>query len=93
MDEIVEEVRCRLPDVDVAWLPVTGRILRLACYLEAGREAELAQFGLTLADFDMLATMQHVRSASRSRSETYRFRWCAPRAARSSGSNASTLPG
>jgi DNA-binding MarR family transcriptional regulator len=58
MDEIVDEVRGWLPDVDVSGLPITGRILRLAHYLEAGREAELARFGLTLADFDMLATLR-----------------------------------
>ncbi len=58
MDEVVEEVRGWLPDLDVAGLPITGRILRLARYLEAGREEELAQFGLTLGDFDMLATLR-----------------------------------
>jgi DNA-binding MarR family transcriptional regulator len=58
MDEIVDEVHGWLPDVDVSGLPITGRILRLARYLEAGREAELASFGLTLADFDMLATLR-----------------------------------
>ena len=58
MDEIVDGVREWLPDVDVSGLPITGRILRLARHLEAGREAELAQFGLTLADFDMLATLR-----------------------------------
>jgi DNA-binding MarR family transcriptional regulator len=58
MDEIVDEVREWLPDLDVSGLPITGRILRLARYLEAGREAELAPFGLTLADFDMLATLR-----------------------------------
>lgn len=58
MDEIVDEVREWLPDLDVAGLPITGRILRLARYLEAGREEHLAQFGLTLGDFDMLATLR-----------------------------------
>lgn len=58
MDEVVEDVRAWLPDVEVAGLPITGRILRLARYLEAGREEELAQFGLTLGDFDMLATLR-----------------------------------
>jgi DNA-binding MarR family transcriptional regulator len=58
MDEIVDEVREWLPDLDVAGLPITGRILRLARYLEAGREGELARFGLTLGDFDMLATLR-----------------------------------
>ena len=63
MDEIVDEVRGWLPDLDVSGLPITGRILRLARYLEAGREAQLAQFGLTLADFDLLATLRR-RAAS-----------------------------
>ncbi|MEZ5376247.1 MAG: MarR family transcriptional regulator [Acidimicrobiales bacterium] len=63
MDEVVEEVRRWLPDLDVAGLPITGRILRLARYLEAGREAELAQFGLTLGDFDMLATLRRRAAA------------------------------
>ena len=58
MDEIVEEVRAWLPDIEVTGLPITGRILRLARYLEAGRERELARFGLTVGDFDMLATMR-----------------------------------
>lgn len=65
MDEIVEEVRGWLPDVDTAGLPITGRILRLARYLEAGREAELVRFGLTLGDFDMLATLRR-RAADKS---------------------------
>lgn len=59
VDEIVEEVRAWLPDdVEVIGLPITGRILRLARYLEVGREAELARFGLTVGDFDMLATLR-----------------------------------
>ena len=58
MDEVVEDVRAWLPDLDAAGLPITGRILRLARYLEAGREEELAQFGLTVGDFDMLATLR-----------------------------------
>ena len=58
VDEIVDEVRAWLPDIEVAGLPITGRILRLARYLEAGREAELARFGLTLGDFDLMATLR-----------------------------------
>lgn len=58
MDAIVEEVRQWLPGVEPAGLPITGRVLRLARYLEAGREAVLAPFGLTLGDFDMMATMR-----------------------------------
>jgi DNA-binding MarR family transcriptional regulator len=58
MDEIVEEVRAWLPDGEVAGLAITGRVLRLARYLEAGREDALEPFGLTVGDFDMLATMR-----------------------------------
>lgn len=58
MDEIVEEVREWLPGIAVDGLPITGRILRLARHLEAGRERELAAFGLTVGDFDLLATMR-----------------------------------
>ena len=58
MDEIVEEVRAFLPDVPMTGLPITGRILRLARYLEAGREEALDEFGLTVGDFDMLATLR-----------------------------------
>lgn len=58
MDEIVEEVRAWLPDIEVTGLPITGRILRLARYLEARREEALVEFGLTLGDFDMLATLR-----------------------------------
>lgn len=58
MDEIVDGVRGWLPDTDVDGLRITGRILRLARYLEAAREDELAAFGLTVGDFDMLATLR-----------------------------------
>ena len=58
LDEIVEEVRDWLPDIAVDGLPITGRVLRLARYLEDGRERQLAAFGLTVGDFDLLATLR-----------------------------------
>lgn len=58
VDEIVDDVRDHFPDLEVSGLPITGRILRLCRFLETGREAQLASFGLTLGDFDMLATMR-----------------------------------
>lgn len=58
LDEIEATVRAKYPGVDVSGLPVTGRILRLARFLETGRERALAPFGLTLGDFDMLATLR-----------------------------------
>jgi DNA-binding MarR family transcriptional regulator len=63
LDEIVDEVRAWLPNSDVAGLPITGRILRLARYLEARREAELERFGLTSGDFDLLATVRRRATA------------------------------
>jgi DNA-binding MarR family transcriptional regulator len=58
LDEIVDDVREHFPDLEVTGLPITGRILRLCRLLESRREEQLAQFGLTLGDFDMLATMR-----------------------------------
>jgi DNA-binding MarR family transcriptional regulator len=58
VDGIVEEVRDWLPDTAVDGLPITGRILRLARYLEVGRQRQLAPFGLTVGDFDLLATLR-----------------------------------
>ena len=58
LDEIVDDVRGHFPDLEVTGLPITGRILRLCRFLETRREEQLAQFGLTLGDFDMLATMR-----------------------------------
>jgi DNA-binding MarR family transcriptional regulator len=58
LDEIVDDVREHFPDLEVTGLPITGRILRLCRFLETRREEQLAQFGLTLGDFDMLATMR-----------------------------------
>lgn len=58
LDAIVEEVRAQTPGVEVIGLPITGRVLRLARYLEAQREQQLGSFGLTVADFDMLATLR-----------------------------------
>ena len=58
LDEIVDDVREHFPDVEVSGLAITGRIMRLCRFLESRREEQLAQFGLTLGDFDMLATMR-----------------------------------
>jgi DNA-binding MarR family transcriptional regulator len=58
IDEIVDDVHRIWPELDVIGLPITGRILRLCRFLESRREEQLAPFGLTLGDFDMLATMR-----------------------------------
>jgi DNA-binding MarR family transcriptional regulator len=56
--QIVGDVRDLYPDLEVIGLGITGRIMRLAHYLEAGREEQLAAFDLTFPDFDVLATMR-----------------------------------
>jgi DNA-binding MarR family transcriptional regulator len=56
--QIVGDVRDLYPDLEVIGLGITGRIMRLAHYLEAGREEQLAEFDLTFPDFDVLATMR-----------------------------------
>jgi DNA-binding MarR family transcriptional regulator len=58
VDGIVDDVLFLYPGSDVTGLPVTGRIMRLARYVEAFREEHLAAFGLSVADFDVLATMR-----------------------------------
>lgn len=44
--------------LDTTGLAVTGRLLRLARHVESLREAELRMFDLTLADYDVLATLR-----------------------------------
>lgn len=46
------------PRLEVTGLPIIGRVLRLARYLEDRREEQLSQYGLTVPDFDVLATMR-----------------------------------
>ena len=58
VDQIVNDLRRWRPDLEVVGLPITGRVLRLAQYLTVGREQRLAEFGLTVADFDVLATLR-----------------------------------
>lgn len=65
LDEVVAEVRAEFPDLTVRGLPVTGRILRLAHRVAQRREALLAEFDLTVPDFDMLATMRRKHADER----------------------------
>lgn len=46
------------PRLEVTGLPIIGRVLRLARYLENRREEQLGHYGLTVPDFDVLATMR-----------------------------------
>ena len=58
IDQVVNDLRRWRPDLEVVGLPITGRVLRLAQYITVGREQRLAEFGLTVADFDVLATLR-----------------------------------
>ena len=58
MDEIVADVRRGYPELEVKGLPITGRVLRLAQLLAGRREEVLAGYGLTVADFDVLASLR-----------------------------------
>ena len=58
VDQVVNDLRRWRPDLEVVGLPITGRVLRLAQFLTSGREQRLAEFGLTVADFDVLATLR-----------------------------------
>jgi DNA-binding MarR family transcriptional regulator len=58
VDEIVADVHRLHPGLEAAGLPITGRVLRLAHFLTSRREEVLAPFGLSVADFDVLASLR-----------------------------------
>lgn len=58
IDKILTQWQQEAPALDLASLAVSGRILRLARLIEKQREAVLADFGLNLWSFDMLATLR-----------------------------------
>ncbi len=58
IDLILDQWQQESPQLDVSSLAVVGRILQLARLLEKHREAVLAEFGLNLWSFDMLATLR-----------------------------------
>ncbi|MGC2240763.1 MAG: hypothetical protein WA726_07990, partial [Acidimicrobiia bacterium] len=58
LEGIVQDMHDLYPRLEVTGLPIIGRVLRLARYLESRREEQLGQYGLTVPDFDVLATMR-----------------------------------
>ena len=58
VDEIQADIAALFDDLDTAGVAITGRILRLSQRIEARREAALAPYQLTVADFDVLATLR-----------------------------------
>ena len=57
VDGIVDDLQRLRPDLDTGGFRITGRILRLAQFLESRRQAILEPMGLTVADFDVLASL------------------------------------
>lgn len=58
IDEILTQWQQEAPNLEASSLAVIGRILRLARLIEKHRETVLADFGLNLWSFDMLATLR-----------------------------------
>ncbi len=58
IDHILGQWQQELPQVDVSPLAVTGRVLRMARLLEKHRETLLADYGLSVWSFDVLATLR-----------------------------------
>jgi len=58
IDELMSAWREARPDLDPASLGVVGRVIVLAQQLEESVEAALARHGLTLGQFDILATLR-----------------------------------
>lgn len=58
IDHILGQWQQELPQVDISPLAVTGRVLRMARLLEKHRETLLADYGLSVWSFDVLATLR-----------------------------------
>lgn len=58
IDDILEQWQQESPQLDLSALAVTGRVLRIARLLEKHRESVLADYGLAVWSFDMLATLR-----------------------------------
>ncbi|HBB34051.1 MAG TPA: MarR family transcriptional regulator [Cyanobacteria bacterium UBA8803] len=58
IDKILKQWQQESPQLDVASLAVVGRVLRIARLLEKHRETVLAEFGLNVWSFDVLATLR-----------------------------------
>lgn len=58
IDIILEQWQRELPQLDISPLAIIGRVLRIARFLEKHREGVLAQYGLNLWSFDVIATLR-----------------------------------
>ncbi|MBD2295744.1 MarR family transcriptional regulator [Anabaena sphaerica FACHB-251] len=58
IDIILEEWQQELPQLDTSAIGIIGRVLRIARLLEKHRESILAEYGLNVWSFDVLATLR-----------------------------------
>jgi len=58
IDHILEQWQQELPQLDASALAVMGRMLRITRLLEKHRETVLAEYGLSVWSFDVLATLR-----------------------------------
>lgn len=58
IDQILDQWRQESPQLDASALAIVGRVLRIARLLEKHRETVLADYGLSLWSFDVVATLR-----------------------------------
>lgn len=58
VDKILGQWQCERPDLDTSPMGVIGRIARLAKHLDRSVQETVAEFGLNLGEFDVLATLR-----------------------------------
>lgn len=58
IDHILDQWHQESPELDTSSLAIVGRVLRIARLLEHHREIVLADFGLNVCSFDVLATLR-----------------------------------
>lgn len=58
VDKILAQWRQERPDLDVSPMGIIGRVTRLAKHLEQAIQEIFSEFGLTVGEFDVLATLR-----------------------------------
>lgn len=58
VDKILVQWQRERPDLDVSPMGIIGRITRLAKHLEQAIQETFSEFGLTVGEFDVLATLR-----------------------------------
>jgi DNA-binding MarR family transcriptional regulator len=58
VDRILAQWRQERPDLDVSPMGIIGRVTRLAKHLEHAIQETFSEFGLTVGEFDVLATLR-----------------------------------